>query len=82
MIAEDLDMTAAEFKTIRERLGLNTDGLAVVLGTYDGRTVRRWEATERRIPGPVQRLMRLLIASADARALFGIKVLKRDVPAA
>jgi len=32
-----------------------------------GRTVRRWEAGERDIPGPVAVLVELLLQSAEAR---------------
>jgi DNA-binding transcriptional regulator YiaG len=82
MISDPLDMTPGEFRTIRERLGLNTHGLAVVIGASSGRTVRRWEAGEREISGPVQRLMRLLIESPEARELLGIKLFRREAPAA
>lgn len=50
-------MTPTEFKAIRHVLGLSAQGLARALGVSDGRTVRRWEAGDRGIPGPVVRLM-------------------------
>lgn len=53
-------MTRAEFKTIRHGLNLSTQAMARLLRVSDGRTVRRWEAGERDIPGPAQVLMRLL----------------------
>ena len=53
-------MTPAEFKAIRHRLGLSAQALARVLGVSDGRTVRRWEAGDRDIPGPARVLMLLL----------------------
>lgn len=53
-------MTPTEFRHIRHALGLSTEGLARVLSVHSGRTVRRWEAGDRNIPGPVRVLMRLL----------------------
>ena len=53
-------MTPNEFRKIRHRLGLSTRALANLLGVSDGRTVRRWEAGTRFVPGPITRLMRLL----------------------
>jgi transcriptional regulator with XRE-family HTH domain len=45
--------TAAEFKAAREIIGLSADALARMLNIDDGRTIRRWEAGERELPGPV-----------------------------
>ncbi len=53
-------MTRHEFKTIRHALGLSAQGLARLLRVSDGRTVRRWEAGDRDIPGPAQGIMLLL----------------------
>lgn len=53
-------MTPAEFRHIRHALGLSTEGLARVLSVHSGRTVRRWEAGDRNIPGPVRVLMLIL----------------------
>jgi len=53
-------MTPTEFRRIRQALGLSTQGLARLLQVSDGRTVRRWEAGDRDIPGPVRVLMLLL----------------------
>ena len=52
-------MTPTEFKAIRHSLGLSAQGLAdaLGLGASSGRTVRRWEAGGRDIPGPVRVLM-------------------------
>ena len=49
--------TPDELKAARRALGLSADGLARVVRIEDGRTVRRWEAGEREIPGPVTVLM-------------------------
>ena len=56
-------MTAAEFGSIRERAGISIPQLAEMLRS-DVRTVRRWEAGERGIPGPVSLLMEMV---ADRR---------------
>lgn len=47
-------MTPAAFKAARKALGLSQNALARALRVADGRTVRRWEAGERDIPGPAQ----------------------------
>ena len=53
-------MTPTEFRRIRHALGLSAQGLARLLQVSDGRTVRRWEAGDRDIPGPVRVLMLIL----------------------
>ncbi len=53
-------MTPAEFKAIRRGLGLSAQAMARAVGVSDGRTIRRWEAGDRDIPGPVRVLMLLL----------------------
>lgn len=55
-------MTPSEFKTIRQRAGLTQSGLAAVLRISDLRTIRKWEAGERSISGPVAILMEMLDA--------------------
>lgn len=50
-------MTKEDLKAARHKLGLSCNELAHALGVSDGRTVRRWEAGEREIPGPVIRLI-------------------------
>jgi len=45
--------TPEQLKAARQALGLSAESLARVLRVEDGRTVRRWEAGEREIPGPV-----------------------------
>jgi hypothetical protein len=49
--------TPAQLRAARQRLGLSADGLARMVRVEDGRTVRRWEAGERHIPGPVTVLL-------------------------
>jgi transcriptional regulator with XRE-family HTH domain len=45
--------TPEALKDARAALGLSADALARIVRVEDGRTVRRWEAGEREIPGPV-----------------------------
>lgn len=47
-------MTGDEFRKARLKLGLTQAQIAIDLGVHDGRTVRRWEAGERAIPGGVE----------------------------
>ncbi len=57
-------MTRQEFRRIRVQvLGLSTRQVGLLLGLAPkepGRTVRRWEAGDRDIPGPAKVLMRWL----------------------
>jgi DNA-binding transcriptional regulator YiaG len=53
-------MTPATFKAIRQRKGLSARKLADLLRIEDDRTIRRWEAGERKISGPVTLLMEML----------------------
>ncbi len=50
-------MTPADFKAIRRDLGLSAQAMARGLGVSDGRTVRRWEAGDRDIPGTLDALL-------------------------
>lgn len=52
-------MTARQFAAIRERAGISQLQLAGMLRS-DVRTVRRWEAGERSVPGPVSLLMEMV----------------------
>lgn len=53
--------TPQSFKAGRLSLGLSCAKLAALFRVSDGRTVRRWEAGDRDIPGPAQVLMEALI---------------------
>lgn len=55
-------MTPSEFKAIRQRASLTQTGLAAALRISDIRTIRKWEAGERAISGPVSLLMEMLDA--------------------
>lgn len=54
-------MTPAELREARQTLGLSAARFAAAVGVADGRTVRRWEAGDREIPGSVAILVRLLL---------------------
>lgn len=45
--------TPGELRAARSALGLSAEDLARMVGVEDGRTVRRWEAGERELPGGV-----------------------------
>lgn len=46
-------MTPEHLRSFRHSLGLSQAEFARMLGVANGRTVRRWEAGEISIPGPV-----------------------------
>jgi DNA-binding transcriptional regulator YiaG len=55
-------VTPEQFKTIRQQAGLTQSRLAALLRISDSRAIRRWEAGERQISGPVSLLMELIDA--------------------
>ncbi len=57
-------MTPAEIRAARKALGLSANGLAEALrlGKGGGRTVRRWEAGDTPISGPVSVALELMLA--------------------
>lgn len=63
-------MTPAELKAARHALGLSAEGFAHAVRVESGRTVRRWEAGERDIPGPVTALVEIWL---DARCPARLK---------
>jgi DNA-binding transcriptional regulator YiaG len=58
-------MTPAQFKAIREQADLTQTALAARLRISDNRSVRRWEAGDRAISGPVTILMELIDKGVD-----------------
>ena len=68
-------MTPAELKYARHAFGLSAEGFAKLVRVESGRTVRRWEAGDRDIPGPVTALVELLIACRAARWHLGVREL-------
>lgn len=65
-------MGAAEFRAVREALGLSAAQFARLVGASSGRTVRKWEAGDRPITGPVRVLVTALAESQDVRRYFGL----------
>jgi len=53
-------MTPAEFKTIRQSLGLSQSQMATELRLNSARAVRAYELGERQISGPISKLMEIL----------------------
>jgi len=67
-------MTPADLKSIRHSLGLSAEAFARLVRVESGRTVRRWEAGDRDIPGPVIVICEAIQASAAVRRYFGIRL--------
>ena len=65
-------MTPTELRTIRATLGLSAEAMASLLQVQSGRTVRRWEAGEREVPGPVAVILTALRESQAVRRYFGV----------
>ncbi|MBR1071138.1 transcriptional regulator with XRE-family HTH domain [Bradyrhizobium japonicum] len=62
--------TPEALKDARASLGLSADALAKIVRVEDGRTVRRWEAGEREIPGPVIVILEAAIGYLDSIKLI------------
>ena len=65
-------MTPGELRIARKALGLSAKGFADLVRVQSGRTVRRWEAGERDIAGPVIVLVGALMDSLAVRQYFGV----------
>ncbi len=63
-------MAPSELKNARTALGLTAEGLAKLLRVQGGRTIRKWEAGDREIPGPVATLIEALMESPAVRRHF------------
>lgn len=59
-------MTPSEFVEIRKRLGLSIAEIAEKL-RLDPRTIRRYEAGDRKVPGPVMALLDIFTTSPPKR---------------
>jgi len=55
-------MTPERFREIRTALRMTADEMAATLRLEGGRAIRRYEAGDRAIPGPVAALMDVLAA--------------------
>lgn len=60
-------MTPAELKSARHALGLSAEGFARAVRVQSGRTVRKWEAGQRDIPGPITVILDMADAVPEAR---------------
>lgn len=60
-------MTPAELKSKRHALGLSAERFAHLVRVQSGRTVRKWEAGDRDIPGPVIVILETIEAVPAAR---------------
>jgi DNA-binding transcriptional regulator YiaG len=65
-------MTPEELKSARHALGLSAEGFARWVNVASGRTVRKWEAGDRDIPGPVSVLVKATMENRSVRAHFGL----------
>src|ERR1700735_1379230 len=62
--------TPEDLRAARAALGFSADALARMLRIEDGRTVRRWEAGDRDIPGPVIVLMETAMGYLADKAMI------------
>jgi DNA-binding transcriptional regulator YiaG len=69
-----MQMTPSDLKSTRQALGLSAEGFARLVGVESGRTVRRWEAGDRDIPGPVIVIISAILASPAVRRHFGVEI--------
>lgn len=71
-IQRTTSLTSEQLKSARQALGWSQEDMANELRTT-GRTVRRWEAGSRKIPGSVSRLIDYLLIDAgiDPDEFFG-----------
>lgn len=60
-------MTPAQFRRARKMLGLSQPELAELLDIASDRTLRRWEAGQLDIPGPVLLVMELIMEVPEVR---------------
>ena len=56
-------MNNIEFREARRQLGFSQKQLATLLKVASDRTIRRWEAGEKDIPGPAVVLMNWLVTN-------------------
>jgi len=68
------DSDRRRHKAARHALGLSAEGLAKLVRVESGGTVRRWEAGERDIPGPVQVIVDALMSSRAVRRHFSVAI--------
>lgn len=66
-------MYPEHLKLVRQRLGLSVEAFARAVQVSSGRTVRKWEAGDRDIPGPLKTLLELVEAVPEARAWLSLR---------
>lgn len=71
-------MTGAEFRTLRESLGLSGDQLAQLLDVRD-RTVRRWEAGDQAVPDGAGEDLARIDAMLERAVLEMVDVLQEQI---
>lgn len=59
LVQKGLIMTPEQFKEARNKMGVSQDKMAALLGLNSGRAVRAYELGERKISGPVMKLMEI-----------------------
>jgi transcriptional regulator with XRE-family HTH domain len=69
-------MTPAEFRTIRESLGLSAQALADIIGITQERTIRRWEDGTRPLPADAAERLSILDTMAETIAQQGIQTIQ------
>ena len=67
-------MTPKQFKRARRMLGLSQPELADLLGIASDRTLRRWEAGQMDIPGPVLLAMELIMEFPEVREYLDLEL--------
>lgn len=67
-------MTPEELKSVRHALGFSAQGFAKFLRLTDGAHVRKMENGTRPISGPLEVLMKAIMASRAVRQYFGLSL--------
>jgi len=67
-------MTPKQFKRARRMLGLSQPELADLLDIASDRTLRRWEAGQMDIPGPVLLVMELIMELPEVREYLDLEL--------
>lgn len=58
-------MTGAQFKDARKALGYTQSEMAEALGLKSSRAIRQYEAGEREVSGPIQKLLAIFLERAQ-----------------
>jgi DNA-binding transcriptional regulator YiaG len=66
-------MKPEELRAARHKLNLSAESLAQIVGVESGRTVRRWEAGDREIPGSVAILVKLMLDHPQVRTWLKVE---------